>query len=188
MIDDFLAAPLAQAIGLVGAAAGMSWALFRSRFGMLMAQLVAGVAFAGHFALLGATTGAVMNVLATFQVAAAIPLGTRPGFRIVYLALLPLIAVAALLTWSGVPSLFAALGFAFVSLSRYQVSVVPFRLFMAVALPCWFGHNLLVGSVPGMISDVVGLCINLAMLARLGVFGTVFAAPVEEGAGTPPRS
>ena len=175
MLDAFLDAPLAQTIGLVGTAAGMSWPLFRGRFGMLLAQLVAGTAFAAHFALLGATTGAVMNVLATVQVIAAIPLGTRPGFRAVYLALLPVIAVGAALTWDGVPSLFAALGIAFVSLSRYQTGVLPLRLFMAAALPCWFVHNVLVGSAPGMISDVVGMSLNAVMLARLGVFRLVVA-------------
>ncbi len=41
---------------------------------------------------------------------------------------------------------------------------------MGMALPCWFVHNALIGSVPGMISDVVGMTINGVMLARLGVF------------------
>lgn len=186
MFEAFAAAPFAHAVGFAGTAAGICWPLFCGRCGMLLAQLVAGAAFAAHFALLGAETGAVMNVLATLQVAAAIPLGTRPGFRVVYLALLPIIAVAAMLTWNGTPSLLAAFGLAFVSLSRYQIAVVPFRLFMAAALPCWFGHNLLVGSVPGMISDVTGTVINLWMLARLGVLRLPPLRPAKEGASPPP--
>ena len=177
MLDAFLAAPLTQAVGLAGTAAGMSWPLFRGRLGILLGQLAACMAFAVHFALLGATTGAVMNALASAQVLAAIPLGARPGFRLVYLGLLPVIAVGAALTWNGGPSLFAALGLAFVSLGRYQTRVVPLRLFMGVALPCWFVHNALIGSVPGMISDVVGMAINGVMLARLGVFRPAAAMP-----------
>lgn len=167
MIDSLLAAPLAQGIGLAGTACGMSWPLFRSRIGMLLAQLATNLFFALHYALLGAETGCAMNLLAAAQVVAAVPLGTRPGFRLVYLAVLPFIAAGVALTWSGVPSVFAALGFAFISLSRYQIEVRPFRLAMAVALPCWFAHNLLVGSLPGMLSDVVGMTLNLMMLARL---------------------
>lgn len=171
MIDAFLAAPLAApfalGIGLAGTAAGMSWPLFRGRLGMLLAQFATNLCFALHYALLGAETGSVMNLLAAAQVAAAIPLGTRPGFRLVYLAVLPFIAAGVVLTWNGVPSAFAALGFAFVSLARYQTDVRLFRLVMAVAIPFWFGHNLAVASVPGMVADVVGMTLNLAMLLHL---------------------
>ncbi|WP_448205707.1 YgjV family protein [Azospirillum sp. sgz302134] len=180
---DFLSSVgLAQAVGLAGTAAGMSWPLFRSRTGILLAQLLTCGAFAAHYALVGAVTGSVMNALATAQVLAAIPLGSRPGFRSVYLALLPVIAVAAVSTWNGLPSLFAALGFGFISLGRYQVALVPLRLFMALALPCWFVHNAMVWSVPGMISDVVGMSLNAVMLARLGGFGAARPTPVAEGA------
>ncbi len=167
MIDAFLAAPLAQGIGLAGSAGGMCWPLFRSRLGMLLAQLATNLCFALHYALLDAGTGCAMNLLAAAQVGAAIPLGTRPGFRLVYLAVLPFIAAGVALTWNGLPSAFAAAGFALVSVARYQLDVWRFRLIMAVALPFWFGHNVLVASVPGMLSDVVGMALNLAMLVRL---------------------
>ena len=144
MIDAFLAAPLAQGIGLAGTACGMSWPLFHGRLGMLLGQLATNLCFALHYALLGAETGCAMNLLAAAQVAAGV-----------------------VLTWNGMPSLFAALGFGFVSLARYQTEVRPFRLAMAVAFPCWFTHNLLVASAPGMLSDVVGMTLNFAMLARL---------------------
>ncbi|MGQ9370724.1 YgjV family protein [Azospirillum sp. ST 5-10] len=167
MIDALAAAPLAQGIGLLGTLCGMAWPAFRTRAGMLLAQLATNLFFMAHLALLGAFTGALMNALSAAQVGAAIPLGTRPGFRIVYLAVLPVIAAGLVLTWQGIPSAFAALGLALVSLSRYQTDVRLFRLFMVAALPCWFGHNLLVGSIPGMMSDVVGMAINGAMLLRL---------------------
>lgn len=168
MIDAFFAAPLTQTIGLCGTLAGISWPLFRSRFGILAVQVAAGVLFGLHYALLGAGTGSVMNLLSALQALAAIPLGSRPNFRYIYLALLPVIAVGAIATWHGLPSLFAAAGLAFISLSRYQTAVAPLRVCMALALPCWFGHNLLVGSVPGMISDVAGMTLNGWMLARGG--------------------
>ena len=177
MIDAFLAAPLAQGIGLLGSVFGMSWPLFRSRLGMLLAQLATNGCFALHYALLGAATGCAMNVLAALQVAAAVPLGTRPGFRLVYLAVLPFIAAGVVLTWNGVPSAFAAAGFALVSVARYQTAVVPFRLAMAAAIPFWFVHNVMVASGPGMLSDVVGTVLNLVMLARLWRPGIVRAQP-----------
>lgn len=171
MPEPFSAELLAQLFGFAGTAAGVGWALFRSRVAMLAVQLAASVLFALHFALLGAPTGSLMNVLAGVQAAAAIPLGTRPGFRAVYLAVLPLIAAGLFATWHGLPSAFAAAGLTSVSLARYQTDVRLFRVFMALALPCWFGHNLLVMSVPGMLSDVCAMAINAVMLARPGRTG-----------------
>ena len=166
MIDALLAAPVAQGIGLLGTACGMAWPLFRSRNGILLAQLATNLFFTVHLLLLGAVTGALMNGLSAVQVAAAIPLGTRPGFRVVYLAVLPVVAAGLALTWHGVPSLFAAAGMALVSLSRYQTDVRRLRLIMMLAFPCWFAHNLLVGSLPGVLSDVVGMTLNAAVLLR----------------------
>mgnify|MGYP000871455478 CR=1 FL=1 len=177
MIEALLAAPLVQGIGLLGTLGGMLWPLFPGRRGMLAAQTITSVFFTIHYALLGAQTGAVMNSLSAVQAAAAIPLGTRPGFRLVYLATTVPIAAGLALTWNGWPSLFAAAGTLLITLARYQVSVVWFRVLMAVGLPCWFGHNLMVVSVPGMISDVVGMTVNGVMLVRL----LAVRAPVREG-------
>lgn len=157
---------IAQSLGVAAAACGMGWAFFRSRAGMLATQAACGVFFTGHFLAIGADTAAVMNLLAAAQAAAAIPLGKRPGFRLVYLALLPVLAIGVWLTWGGGPSLAAAAGTALISLARYQVDVPRFRLFMAVALPCWFVHNVWVFSVPGMLSDIVGMTVNGVMLWR----------------------
>lgn len=155
---------LATLVGFAGTACGMLWPVFRSRTGMLAAQTGAGTCFALHFLMIGAHTGAFMNLLAALQAAAAIPLGEDRRFRLVYLALLPVIFGGLLATWNGVPSLMAALATAVLSLARYQRAVVPFRALMAVALPCWFAHNYLVGSIPAMISDISGMTINGAML------------------------
>lgn len=157
---------VAQALGVAAAACGMGWALFRSRAGMLAAQACCGVLFAGHFWVIAADTAAVMNLLAAAQAAAAIPLGRKPRFRLIYLGLLPVIAAGVWLTWGGGPSLAAAAGTALISLARYQVDVRRFRIFMAVALPCWFVHNVWVFSIPGMLSDVTGMTINGVMLWR----------------------
>ncbi|MBY6260527.1 YgjV family protein [Azospirillum sp. 412522] len=172
---------LAQLFGFCGTIGGMLWPFFRSRTGMLLVQLVPCLCFALHFAMLDAPTGAALNGLAALQVAAALALGTRPAFRIVYLLILPVIAAAMAVTWTGVPSAFAAAGMALISLARYQTQVARFRGTMLVALPCWFMHNSLVGSVPAMISDVTGIIVNAWMLLR----GTGMAPSPPESGATP---
>ncbi|CAO3418311.1 YgjV family protein [Azospirillum doebereinerae] len=166
MLDALTDASAVQLIGYCGTLGGMVWPFCRGRIAMLSVQLVPTVCFSIHLAMLGAPTGAALNALATLQVLAAIPLGTHPNFRILYLMILPVIALLMAATWTGLPSLCAAAAMALMSLGRYRTEVVPFRLFMLLALPCWLAHNTLVGSLPAMLSDVVGIAVNLWMLAR----------------------
>lgn len=156
----------AQLIGFCGTVGGVLWPFFRSRAGMLLVQLVPCLCFAVHYAMVGAPTASALNGLAALQVVAALAIGARPAFRIVYLAILPVIAAVMAVTWTGLPSVFAAGGMALISLARYQTRVAPFRGIMLVALPCWFVHNSLVGSVPAMIADVTGIVVNAWMLLR----------------------
>jgi hypothetical protein len=163
MIADLTAA---DAFGALGTIFGATWSLFRSRRGMLLAQAMIGILFGLHYALLGAYTGSLMNALAALQALAAIPLGTRPEFRKVYLLTLPLIAGGLWLTWTGLPSLFAALGMTLISIGRYQTDPVRFRMCMSFAIPNWAVHNWMVWSVPGLISDAFGLLFNVINTVR----------------------
>ncbi|MEM1447566.1 MAG: YgjV family protein [Planctomycetota bacterium] len=148
---------LALALGFAGAFMNVVWPLFPGRRGMLLAQVGVSVFFGAHYALTGAVTGAIMNTLAMVQALLAIPLGERPGFRIAYLATLPVIAACLWASWSGPPSAFAAAGFALVSLGRYQLSTIRFRVLLLAAIPPWIAHNVAVGSIPGLVADACAL-------------------------------
>ncbi|MFA7332051.1 MAG: YgjV family protein [Candidatus Delongbacteria bacterium] len=161
--------PIAMLLGLTGVALNLLWPLLRGRRKMLVLQALSGLCFLLHYALIEAWTGSLMNGLATLQALAAIPLGTRPGFRVAYLLTLPAIALGLALTWMGWPSVFASLGMAGISLGRYQTRVLPFRLILLLTIPFWTGHNLLVGSLPGLLSDAlvsVSSLVGLWILVR----------------------
>ena len=166
MIETFLGDPVATAFGFAGAILAIAWPLFRGRTAMLLVQCGVHVAFIVHFYMLGAHTGSLMNVLALAQAAAAIPLARRPAFRLIYLTMLPFVAAGVILTWQGLPSVFSGFGMAFTSVARYQIRTMPFRLLLLVAGACWFGHNIVIGSVPGLTADVLSFGTALAMLWR----------------------
>lgn len=153
-------------LGLAGVLLNILWPLRRGRRVMLLIQALAGLCFAAHYAMIGARTGSLMNGLAALQALAAIPLGTRPGFRTVYLLTLPAIALGLALTWMGWPSACAALGMAGISLGRYQTRVLPFRVILLATIPCWVGHNILVGSLPGLLSDTLVTISSIVGLRR----------------------
>ncbi|MFT4603568.1 MAG: hypothetical protein ACI9W4_000283 [Rhodothermales bacterium] len=131
---------------------------------MLLVQAAGAMAFGVHYLLIGAHTAALLLLIAGLQALAAIPLGTRPGFRLVYLATVPAIAAVMAFSWQGPASLFASLGLAMISLGRYQTKTVPFRAFLVACVPFWIVHNLMVWSVPGLFSDALSMTSGLAML------------------------
>jgi len=167
MFEQMGSLDLPNALGYAGAATGMMWPLCRGRTAILIAQIVSNILFTLHYAMMGADTGAALSVMSVLQAAAAIPLGEKPGFRYVYLATLPVIGLSLALTWNGVPSVFASLGTALVSLGRYQTDIFRMRLVLFAAGPGWFIHNLIVWSAPGMATDVLCAVLNARVLFRM---------------------
>jgi Bacterial inner membrane protein len=171
---------LASIIGYLGVATNTVWPFFRTRAVMLSLQALGAFLFAVHFGLLGANTAMLLMVAAGLQALVAIPLEDRPGFRRIYLATLPVIAVLMMLSWQGLASLFAALGMATISLGRYQVNLIHFRILLVGCVPFWTVHNVMVWSVPGLISD--------ALTISTGLWGLYLAVRRDREAAEPALS
>lgn len=166
-MKGFQTETLPLALGLAGIALNFVWPLLKRRGAMLAAQAAAGAFFLAHYFLIGAWTGGLVNGLAALQALVAIPLGERPGFRVVYLLTLPVIALVLAFSWQGWSSLFAALGMAGIALGRYQLRQMPFRVILVSTIPFWTAHNLLVGSLPGLLSDLLVTAASLWAIRRL---------------------
>ena len=164
MLDILLAHPAANLVGIVCVALGATWPLYKTRRGLLWAQAAVHVAFSAHFFLLGAYTGSIMNALGLGQALAALPLGKRPGFKIIYLLTLPLIAIGAYMTWQGLPSVFSSLALALFSIARYLSNTLVMRFLMLVAILSWTTHDLLVMSIPGLAADALSFATSLWMI------------------------
>lgn len=164
MFEILLAHPTANLIGIVCVALGATWPLYKTRHAVLWAQAAVHVAFSAHFFFLGVHTASLMNALGLGQALAAIPLGKRPGFKIIYLFTLPLIATGAYMTWQGLPSVFAALGLALFSLARYQTNTMAMRTLMLLGIMGWSVHDIMVLSIPGMATDTLSFLTSIWMI------------------------
>jgi len=164
MLAILLANPAANLIGVVAVVLATTWPLYKTKQNILWAQGALHVAFALHFFLLGAYTASVMNGLGFSQAIAAVPLGKRPAFKIIYLLTLPLIAIGAYLTWQGMPSIFAALALALFSIGRYLSNTLMMRFLMLLGILSWTVHDILVMSVPALAADALSLGTSLWML------------------------
>jgi hypothetical protein len=160
-----LVAPLLGALvrpeslfGAAGVALGCSWALFSRRSAILLCQSGGALAFAIYLMMIGSATGSLLCLVSLVQSLAAALLDQRFRTLAVVYVLTSLGVVATTwLTWSGIASGFAALGFAFATAGRLQRDPQAMRAVFFGSSVAWLGHNLLMASAFGLVSDALTL-------------------------------
>jgi Bacterial inner membrane protein len=158
--------PAAAVAGFIAMACFAAGPLFRARWTMLMTYIGNNLGFALHYALLGHLTAAAMNGLMSVQTVVAILLDRKPRLRWAYYALMPVLALASVATWQGPPSYLAAAATTLSTIGRMQTNDVVLRVFLLTSTPFWAVHDLLVGSAPGLIADVLSMATGSTMLLR----------------------
>jgi Bacterial inner membrane protein len=161
-MDPSALASLAAIIGLVGRAA---WPLLSTRVGVLRGQLLIGVAFAAHYALIGLVTAAIVNVLGSLQTATALlPLHARTA-RYAGCGLIVAMAGTTIATWAGPACVLVAVGQTFIAIARMQKDVALMFMLLLVGQLLWGVHDIVVGSPVAIAADAVGLLVGGCMLA-----------------------
>ncbi len=166
MLAVMAGSPAAACAGLVAMVCLAVWPLFRTRPVMLSVYVGNNLAFVLHYALLDHWTAVAMNGLMAVQTIAAIGLVRYPGLRWAYYAMMPLLALASLVTWQGLASFLSAAATTFSTVGRLQTNETALRLFLLASTPLWAAHDLVVGSLPGLIADVLSMAIGAVMLRR----------------------
>src|SRR5262245_21918663 len=79
---------------------------------------------------------------------------------------MPVLAVASLVTWQGMPSFLSAAATMLSTLGRMQNSELMLRVLLLASTPLWTAHDLIVGSLPSLIADLLSMATGTAMLLR----------------------
>lgn len=154
------------ALGLIG------FPLVEGRRAILGLQLLIGVAFASHYALLGVTAAVIVNVLGCVQVVLSLWSERWPGFLVIGYALIPAMGLAAVLTWSGPITALAALAMAAIALGRMAKDELSMRLLLMVGGSLWFAHDLMIEAWIIACVDVTSIALGvLAISHRWRVVG-----------------
>jgi hypothetical protein len=156
--------PAAAGAGLVAMVCFVAGPFFQARRPMLIAYIGNNLFFALHYALLGHWTAVAMNGLMSVQTIVAIMLVGQPKLRWAYYALMPLLALASVVTWQGVPSFLAAAATTLSTIGRMQTNDVVLRVLLLAVTPFWAVHDLIVGSFPGLIADVLSMATGATIL------------------------
>lgn len=146
---------LAEGFGAVGFALLVAWPLLRGRRGILAGQAASAAAYGIHYALIGAMTGAVMLLLSVTQALAAWNEERSKTQGLVYAATIPALVVLTWMTWKGPISICAAAGLVMSSLGRWQRSPLMLRLMFLGSGVAWIAHDMLAGSAPALLGDLL---------------------------------
>ncbi|MGR0185412.1 YgjV family protein [Azospirillum aestuarii] len=146
---------LSDLAGAAGFVLVALWPWLSGRRALLAGQGASAAAFALHYLLIGAGTGAAMSGLSVVQVATAWPDDRPIWCRAVYIATVPALAVLAASTWAGWPSACAAAGMILATAARWCRSALLLRVLFLLAGACWVAHDLLTGSTFGLLADLL---------------------------------
>ena len=158
--------PIAGVAGLAAMICYACWPLLSSRPAILITYIGNNLAFMLHYALLSQWTAVAMNAILALQTIVAIHLVARPRLRWLYRALMPVLVFVSVITWQGVPSLLAGAAASLSTLGRMQTNETALRFWLLASAPFWLVHDVIVGSLPGQLADLLSMAFGAAMIAR----------------------
>lgn len=157
---------IAAAFGCVALLCVVSWPFFRDYRTVVRIQSAGAAAFALYFLILGSPTAAIACAISCSQLVISASVRDRYVVTRLYGATLILLAFLSVATWHGIPSALAFTGSSLGSLARLQTSTTRMKGLFLVGAPFWLAHNLMVGALFALCTDLVSLASNLANLVK----------------------
>ena len=121
---------------------------------MVLCQLISSTLFTIHFAMLGAVTGAAINIMSAVRAVIYAQTDKKWAMHVawtfVFVAISVLIAV---FFWEGWISLLPVLGAVCYTISFRMKTSKMVRLVSLPSSPCWIIYNGIKGSLPGVITE-----------------------------------
>lgn len=167
MLDALFANPAATGVGLVAFVCLSIWPLFQNRRSILLIQLVASVAFATHYGLLGLMAPAAVNILGSGQTVAALYAPNNPALNRIGYLLVALMVATVICFWTGPVSALCVAAMGLIAIGRMQGNEVALRCLILGGGGFWLVHDFIVGSHIALAADITSLTIGLVSLVGL---------------------
>ncbi len=163
---DLTSYTLAAGFGAAGLSAQLVWPLFRGRTTILGVQLTASCSYGASYAFAGHDTAAAICLIGAMQTTVALLGRDRPWLSKIGYIFLPVVLIAATLTYTGLPSLLAATACCLIMLGRMQRDTLRLRAVQLGASPFGAAHDLIVGAWPCLAGAMISFLIAATALRR----------------------
>ncbi|MBQ8400471.1 MAG: YgjV family protein [Clostridia bacterium] len=149
---------LAQAIGVIAVAISCVVFLGRKRRTILLCKFTTDVLWFWHYFLIGAYSGAALNILALFRESIFMNKGKKWASHKFWLFLiLSLTILSCLLTWEGPASLLPMIGSCAAVVSFWCTKPINIRLTAIPSQVLWLVYGTIHFSLPSFICNTMGL-------------------------------
>lgn len=161
-----MAVVTAAALGCIALLCVVSWPFFADYRTVVKIQSAGAAAFALYFLMLGSPTAAIACIISCSQLVISASVRDRYIVVSLYGASIILLGFLAVVTWHGPPSALALTGSIFGSMARLQTSTSKMKVLFLAGAPFWLAHNLIVGAVFALGTDLVSIASNCANIVR----------------------
>ena len=156
---------VAQAVGCVGMVLAFISFQKGNREGIIFFQIMASFVFTLHFTLLGAYTGAVLNILGVLRNVVFLhrekSWANKKAWLYIFIAIF---IIAGLITYKNIFSLFPILGMTIASIALWMRNSRHTRFIVIFSSPCWLVYNIANLSFPGILTEsfvMISLAISI---------------------------
>lgn len=156
----------APVFGLSGLAAQFVWPFLKGREAILTVQLGASTSYATSYALLGQETATAVCLLGAIQTTVALLAGDRPWLARIGYGFLPVVLAIGVMTYSGLPTLFAITACCLVMIGRLQPDTLRMRGVQLTASPFGAAHDVVVGAWPNLVGAIVSFILAVTGFRR----------------------
>lgn len=155
-IDGTLLGVAAQIIGFIGAFTYFLVFQMKKRSSILAINILAGLIFVVHFSLIGAYTGAAMNVVCALRCTIYYFSDRKWAKSKAWLAIfIGVSVVLGVLTWGDIYSVFPLMAMVITSISFWLKKESHIRLLTLPTQPGWMIYNIHNNSISGLLTDIV---------------------------------
>lgn len=158
--------PMASLLGAAGLTAQLAWPWLRRREAILKVQLGAACAYAASYALMEQDTATAVCLTGAIQTTVALLAGDRPWLGRMGYGFLPVVLGIGVVTYSGLPTLFAVAACCLVMIGRLQADTFRMRGIQLAASPFGATHDVLTGAWPCLAGAFVTFGFALAAFLR----------------------
>lgn len=145
---------IAQGVGFLGMLLAFISFQQNDNKQILKFQTFAALTFMVHFFMLGALTGAVMNILGATRNIIFYHRDKAWANKKLWLYLFVcLFAISGVLTWNNVYSILPVFGMMIATVGLWVKNPKLTRLFIFPSSPCWLIYNVISGSVAGVLTE-----------------------------------
>ncbi len=159
-----------QIIGFVGMLCHFVSFQQKKRKGILFFQICASAVFLVHFALLGAYTGAILNVIGLFRALVFMNNDKKWAQSSVWLwVFIIAFTASSIATWESWYSILPTTGMILTTVSYWLKNETKIRLITFPGSPCWLIYNAINGSFSGVLTECMVMTSLIIAIVRYDI-------------------